>query len=171
MSQAKVQEKYFREVLGVGEIVLPPQTSVPSEEPHWTVFEGESSPLVVLSLITNPKESLLEEPQKTVYQKMIGAMKLPSTQPLILEGLCPVNLESLSKQLENLDIKFGLVFSPQKDLLPTAFSSYGIWERFGGGRWLATHHPSHLVENPQQKKEAWGHLQAIMAEISSETPV
>ena len=41
----------------------------------------------------------------------------------------------------------------------------GEWFAFDGVRALATHHPDHLLENPAAKKEAWGDMKRVMAEL------
>ena len=45
----------------------------------------------------------------------------------------------------------------------------GDWFAFDGVRAIATHHPDHLLENPAAKKEAWGDMKRVMAELGIAT--
>jgi uracil-DNA glycosylase len=45
----------------------------------------------------------------------------------------------------------------------------GDWFEFDGVRAMATHHPDHLLENPAAKKEAWGDMKRVMAELGIAT--
>ena len=41
----------------------------------------------------------------------------------------------------------------------------GSWLQLGKQRVIGTFHPSHLLENPKDKKATWQHIQKVMAEI------
>jgi uracil-DNA glycosylase len=43
---------------------------------------------------------------------------------------------------------------------------YGIVHQIKGICVIATHHPSHLIENPTAKKMCWAHLQLVMSKAS-----
>ncbi len=46
----------------------------------------------------------------------------------------------------------------------------GIWQEYQGIRLMPTFHPSYLLRDPSQKKEAWLDLKMVLAELGKEPP-
>jgi DNA polymerase len=46
----------------------------------------------------------------------------------------------------------------------------GVWQDYEGIKLMPTYHPSYLLRDPTKKKEVWGDLQLVLAELGKTPP-
>lgn len=126
--------------------------------PSGAIKEGHSFtsvPLAIVNFVEVAEDSLFEAEVSELFQKMLGALKLPENKVLVLDCLMNERALIAAEFLKIADAQIVLFFSRTPQNL-------GDMKQIGNGYWLETYSPAHLLEKPQDKGQVWGDMQRIM---------
>lgn len=174
-------EIYFRDVLGVKELLTPAQGWISAQPPMGSdVFwqeqkEGSSSPSVTFfHLRIKPQESLFEKSSWQLLSKMIQAMKLSADDWQVMEIL----LEQEPTAQEQEKLRDHILKKPGQFFVSLGANIYKTFclsnqDHQGRGHWLQiedkmvlpTYSSLFLLQNPKSKAVAWQDLKKVMEKL------
>lgn len=163
--------QYLQDVLGLQNILLPPESSLAisagsgtsaarfySKQGPWHPQDMQHAELIFLNILTQAKESLFVPAVEDLFGKMKAAMKLKNVQYVELDCTVEDRSHLPSELAKFCESKVVVVFSSfPKDLGEFIFK--------GPGHWLETYSPAYLLEDAAAKKVVWNDLQKVMREL------
>lgn len=162
--------EYLQKVLGVQGVMLPQAegelgAKLSQKLASFYTVQGEFSPsekqhveVVFLNILGRPQDSLFNPAVYDLFEKMRGAMKIENLQVLELDCTVDDRAQLPSLLAEVCEARYIIVFSAfPKDI--------GTLVLKGAGRWIETHSPAYLMEDPSAKKVVWNDLKKIMREL------
>lgn len=112
----------------------------------------QAPPFLVLHCESENRWSIFEEPQRELFQRMLGALKIPPGERLALE----VKSSQVSEILSDLNQK---IKKPIRILVLTRDPSTVPEEKVGLHLVYQTFSPALMIEKPGLKKPAWEIMQ------------
>lgn len=151
---ASPQKYYWREVLGIREVLIPESASGPSS---WKV-EGELPTAEVIAFFAEPWTAAQQE----LWQRLSEALKI--SRALLLSGRGSEG--DLSQVLNSPNLK-GIVFGSRASAeLGLGKARPGERHSWAGVQWCVTHALNDMLGGGPQvaatKRETWGHLQEYL---------